>query len=58
MNHGLVLSMRPFFVVGMGLFDMILGCMLNNSNGLQWRFDGFLVWMYGFGVDLALKLAL
>ena len=37
---------------------MILGCMLKSSNGLQWSFGGFLVWIYGFGINLALKLAL
>ena len=38
MNHGLVLSMRPFFVVGMGLFDEFDWDVCSNTqNGLQWR---------------------
>ena len=58
MSHGKALSMRMItwcrdesIVIGFGMYAQEL-------NGLQWRIEGFLVWVYGFGVDLALKLAL
>ena len=63
MNHGLVLSMRSFFVVGMGLFDRFdLGCMLKvlklasmvemdlDDNGKLVAF-GLSIWHYNFALD-------
>ena len=35
-----------------------LGMYAQELNGLQWSIGGFLVWIDGFSMDLALKIAL
>ena len=58
MSHGKALSMRMFTWFRDESIWYDFGMYAKKLNGLQWSIGGFLVWVYGFGVDLALKLAL